>query len=266
MIKQVKISNLDNIELLQKGSSKHEYPNHYHETFCVSIIKSGTLKENEQILPTGAVVISHPFEVHDNELIQDIEYSFTTFYISSDVIRSITKTDFCSFKNKVIYDDKLFKSFDYLANTMLNNSDKAFDNNRFEQRLLTGLKKLTRQYSNTKPFHSSTKPEFIGEIKNHILLNLDSKISLESLAQKVGMSKYQFIRWFKKYVGLTPFDFIILNRVILGKKMIREGKPLLNAAIDTGFYDQSHFSNYFKRFVGLTPKTYQEGCNIFQDN
>lgn len=47
--------------------------------------------------------------------------------------------------------------------------------------------------------------------------------------------------------------------------MIGEGKTLLHAALDTGFYDQSHFSNYFKYFTGATPGEYQKGCNIFQD-
>ncbi len=222
--------------------------------------------ESEQILPTGAIVISHPFEVHDNEVVHDVEYSFTTFYISPDIIRSVTNRDFCSFEDKVIYDANLFKSFDFLATKVLTNQDKAFDDNGFEKALLARLKKLTQKYSDSAPFNKSAKPALLDEIKNHILSNLDSKISLEKMAQRVCMSKYQFIRWFKKHVGLTPFDYIILNRILSGQKMIREGKPILYAAIDTGFYDQSHFTNYFKRFVGLTPKRYQQGCNIFQDS
>jgi len=47
--------------------------------------------------------------------------------------------------------------------------------------------------------------------------------------------------------------------------MIRLGKPLVHAALDSGFYDQSHFTNYFKYFVGVTPKEYQIRFNIFQD-
>ena len=92
------------------------------------------------------------------------------------------------------------------------------------------------------------------------------KISLDNLAQKFGMNKFKFIRWFKQNVGLTPFDFIVLNRIENGKEMLNQGKPILQTAMDAGFYDQSHFTNYFKRFVGVTPKTYQTGCNIFQDN
>jgi AraC-like DNA-binding protein len=49
------------------------------------------------------------------------------------------------------------------------------------------------------------------------------------------------------------------------EKNDKAGKPLVHAALDSGFYDQSHFTNYFKYFVGITPKEYQQQCNIFQD-
>ena len=260
----IEIPDLDSVELLRKESSKHEYPDHYHETYCVTLIKSGTLTESEFILPTGAIVVAHPFEVHDNELIRDVEYAFTTFYLSPDLFSSLSGDDHCSFENKVIYDEALFNSFDRLASALLISDSKSFNKQPLANDLYANLALLTRRHSNPKPFHTLTKPELIDEIKNLILENLDTKMSIEKLAGKVGMGKYKFIRWFKKHVGLTPYDFIILNRVLLGQKMLREGKPLLDTAIDTGFYDQSHFSNYFKRFIGLTPKSYQKNCNIFQ--
>ena len=261
---KIKISDLDSVELLQKGSPKHEYPDHYHETFCVTLIKSGTLTESGCILPTGAIVTAHPFEVHNNELIKDIEHAFTTFYFSPDLFSYVNNREECSFENKVIYDESLFNSFDRLATNLLTGDEKLLDKRSFLSDLQENLTSLIHIHSVTKPRHDYSKPELIEEVKNLILANLESKISIENLGQRFGMGKYKFIRWFKKHVGLTPYDFIILNRVLLGQKMIREGKPLTETAVDTGFYDQSHFSNYFKRFIGLTPKSYQKSCNIFQ--
>lgn len=261
---QIKISDLDSVELLQNASSKHEYPDHYHETFCVTLIKSGTLTESGCILPTGAIATAHPFEVHNNELIKDIEHAFTTFYFSPDLFSYINNKEECSFEDKVIYDESLFNSFDRLAADLLARGGKLCDKQAFLDDLQENLASLIQMHSVSKPRHEYLKPVLIEEVKYLILANLESKISIENLGQRFGMSKYKFIRWFKKYVGLTPYDFIILNRVLLGQKMIREGKPLTDTAIDTGFYDQSHFSNYFKRFIGLTPKNYQKSCNIFQ--
>ena len=44
----------------------------------------------------------------------------------------------------------------------------------------------------------------------------------------------------------------------LQQKLLEQGVPPVEAALQTGFSDQSHFTNYFSRFIGLTPGAYQE--------
>jgi transcriptional regulator GlxA family with amidase domain len=95
--------------------------------------------------------------------------------------------------------------------------------------------------------------------------NLNLKLSLFELARMSGMSKFQFIRWFKSNVGMTPFEYILLKRVEYGRTLIKQGFPLVEVALDSGFYDQSNFSNYFKKYIGISPRMYQQSCNIFQD-
>jgi len=47
-------------------------------------------------------------------------------------------------------------------------------------------------------------------------------------------------------------------RIDKAKKMLEQGLPPMEAALQTGFVDQSHFSNFFKKFIGLTPKQYMK--------
>jgi AraC-like DNA-binding protein len=37
---------------------------------------------------------------------------------------------------------------------------------------------------------------------------------------------------------------------------LKKGVPPLEVAYSTGFGDQSHFTNFFKKLIGLTPKQY----------
>ena len=46
------------------------------------------------------------------------------------------------------------------------------------------------------------------------------------------------------------------------KALLEQGVPPIEAAARTGFSDQSHFTNYFSRFIGLAPGVYRE---IFLD-
>jgi AraC-like DNA-binding protein len=77
------------------------------------------------------------------------------------------------------------------------------------------------------------------------------------------MSKFHYIRRFRKIAGLTPNRFRIQNRIRKAQQMLRDGRPITEAALDVGFYDQSHFSKYFKRIVGVSPKEYISSLRNF---
>ena len=87
--KRTGLNHFDSLELLHCKSSLHEFPLHYHDTFCLTIIHDGVMGENEVFSPAGTLLISHPFEVHQNRLIHQTGYSFTTFYISPDLMGTL---------------------------------------------------------------------------------------------------------------------------------------------------------------------------------
>lgn len=62
----------------------------------------------------------------------------------------------------------------------------------------------------------------------------------------------------------TILSLFLKNLVALhkAKKLLEQGVPPIEAALQTGFSDQSHFTNYFNRFIGLAPGVYRE---IFLD-
>jgi AraC-like DNA-binding protein len=260
---KLKINSLDGLEVLKSGLSNHQYPLHYHDTFCLSLISRGMLGENNVIASAGSLLISHPFEIHKNEIIHSTDYSLTTFYISNDVFKSAVRGDCISFEEKVINDPNLFLIFSQLSAVVFCKDSNAKKN--LELKFVQSIKQLSSKYALPRPYCETPSLSLLNSIKQFILDNIDKKIVLDDLSRMAGKDKYQFIRWFKKHVGLTPFHFINLHRVERGKKMIKQGKPLVHAALDAGFYDQSHFTNYFKYFVGITPKEYRQQCNIFQD-
>jgi AraC-like DNA-binding protein len=254
---------LDNLEILQTGLCSHAFPLHYHDSFCLSLINKGMMAENNVIAPAGSLLISHPFEVHQNDLVHETNYALTTFYVSSDLFASLAlEKNFC-FEEKVLLDNELYTSFVRLS--ALAAKGKIIDRKRFESCFIASAQQLINKYATPQPFTAINNPHLLDSVKQYIIEHIDQKISLDTLAKMTGKDKYQFIRWFRKLTGLTPMHFMILNRVEKAKKMMKAGKPIVHAALDAGFYDQSHFTNYFKHFTGITPKEYQQHCNIFQD-
>jgi AraC-like DNA-binding protein len=91
----------------------------------------------------------------------------------------------------------------------------------------------------------------------YLLENVTRNISLEELSAHVGLSPYHFLRRFRATFGMPPHTYRLQQRVHLAKRMLADGTPIVQVALDTGFTDQSHFTRRFKMFVGTTPRQYQ---------
>ena len=66
------------------------------------------------------------------------------------------------------------------------------------------------------------------------------------------------LRAFAREKGVTPYNYLESLRIGEAKKLLEQGVPPAEAALRTGFSDQSHFTNYFSRFIGLSPGAYRE--------
>jgi AraC family transcriptional regulator len=83
-------------------------------------------------------------------------------------------------------------------------------------------------------------------------------VRLQDLAGAAGMSKYHFLRVFRRLTGVTPHQYLIsarMRRAALGLASSR--RPVLDVALDSGFGDLSTFNNRFRAAFGLTPTQYR---------
>jgi transcriptional regulator GlxA family with amidase domain len=85
--------------------------------------------------------------------------------------------------------------------------------------------------------------------------HLESGLSLQDIADAAGLSACYVARLFKQSIGQTPHQYILNQRVEKAKALLKQGNlSLAEIAVTVGFYDQAHFTNYFKRLTGTTPK------------
>lgn len=93
----------------------------------------------------------------------------------------------------------------------------------------------------------------------HIQNHYKSAIKIEDLAKQSNLSLRQFGRLFKEYYGVTPQIFLIKTRVQAACEVLRnEDTDIANLAIDLGFYDQSSFTQHFRKHMGTTPRKFRE--------
>ena len=71
------------------------------------------------------------------------------------------------------------------------------------------------------------------------------------------MSRYHFLRVFRRLTGMTPYQYLIsarMRRAALGLASTR--RPVLDIARDSGFGDLSTFNHRFRATFGRTPTQY----------
>ncbi|MDJ0659318.1 MAG: AraC family transcriptional regulator [Crocosphaera sp.] len=92
---------------------------------------------------------------------------------------------------------------------------------------------------------------------NYIEAHLTENLSLETIANYLGISRYHFCRIFKQSMGLSPHQYVIQQRVEKAKRMLREGNlSISDIAYACGFAHQSHFNYHFKKLTGVTPREF----------
>lgn len=102
----------------------------------------------------------------------------------------------------------------------------------------------------------------IGNVLRYIDAHSDRPLDLTDLAGVAFMSKYHFLRTFRRTVGVTP------SRYLLGVRMRRAAValrttpvPVATIAFDAGFGDLSTFNRHFRHAFGVSPVTFRRAPN-----
>ena len=90
----------------------------------------------------------------------------------------------------------------------------------------------------------------------YIRKHLAERITLDEIAQHVGVNKHYLSREFKQIIGKTIFDTILLLRCTEAKRRLQEGMTVSEAAHACGFENLSYFTRAFKKYNQSLPSSY----------
>ena len=99
----------------------------------------------------------------------------------------------------------------------------------------------------------------LRRIKELVHAKLEDDLSLDEMAQSVGLSTAHFARMFRKSTGETPHQFVLRQRVERAKAMLRAPDArVLDVAVACGFKTQQHFAQVFRDVWGVSPTEYRQ--------
>jgi AraC family transcriptional regulator len=91
------------------------------------------------------------------------------------------------------------------------------------------------------------------QLKKFIVDHLDEPLDVATLARITGRSQFHFSRVFARSVGVSPYRYIVHQRLHRAVELARDGcLGLAEIAARTGFADQSHLSRWIRRVHGVS--------------
>jgi len=83
-------------------------------------------------------------------------------------------------------------------------------------------------------------------------------LRLAEVAHSVGVHPVHLARGFRQLLGCTPGEYLMRCRMEKAVTLLRGTDiALAEAALQAGFFDQSHLSNAFRRHFGVSPRAYR---------
>lgn len=249
----------DALEYITIENQTTDFPKHFHETFCISLIHLGTEQidfENQSIFcEAGSISITNPYEIHSNPLIDiNAPLKFDTIYIPNDLMKYGLDGKNIIFLNRKITSKKANVFFTALKHAIDSRNDLEIESclKQFVEVLQFYAQESKEEYS---PLNFSS----FSQINTFVENNIYNRFCLNQLSVLANINKYGFVKKFKASTGMTPMNYILMKKIFSSKKLIDRNAELTEIAYQYNFTDLAHFSKTFKRFIGVSPTKYKEG-------
>lgn len=245
--------------------SPFHYDKHFHTTLSIGAVEKGKVAyihgKDEYILSSGELSVINPHVPHYCNPIENESRSYHMIYIDVDWCKELQSTLFKNVDRFIpldhvqIYDENLYNEYIVLNKTLLNKNRLLLEKEQFLEKFFRTLfLKHCIQKETTVTIMNSEK---IDKAKSFIEENYLEDITLDDIASFTQISKFYLTKIFNQQLHISPYKFLMNYRINKAKELLSQGYATVDVANMTGFFDQSHFSQTFKKYVAATPNEYK---------
>jgi|SRR5687767_12025020 AraC-like DNA-binding protein len=244
--------------------SGHHFGRHWHDGYGFGFLDRGahaSVSGRGLVRAyTGDVITTNPGEVHDGRPLGGATRSWRIVHIDTDVFPSIVggRATHREITRPVLQDARLVRALRALFRRI----------QRWDERRGTSVAALACEESLVSTCSLLMARHGTAAVSTDVALERRRDLTmvrerladealhpptLAELAAMTSLSPYQVLRRFEKAYGLPPHAWLLRRRVERARMLIRDGAALSEAALRSGFADQSHMTRSFVRQYGFTP-------------
>ena len=223
-------------------------------------------------MPASSLSVLHFGEVHSSRDLapRDLTSAFALLYIPAQLMRN-AMIDWTGqmrsaepyFSNPVSIDPRAVAAFITVWKTWADRSASRLERDSALQAALATLFATSGTQTPTAKVSSRRRQEAVERARRYVEEHFVSDISIETLAEISGLSRFHLVRRFRDQIGLPPHKFQTQLRIACAQKLIAQGSGLAAAAASVGFADQSHMGRHFRRLIRMSPGQYRESAITF---
>ena len=259
------VSELELIYYLRLNTSVYDariFPPHAHDHVEFYVLVEGDasfMVENQLYhLKAGDIVLTRPNEMHhcvlNNRSLHKhlcIWFNSKSDYLVRDLVTSQTNIISPNDEDKI----RLLSLYNELEAAGVQNNDRI-QLSIFLQ--ILDIYSRSMNQSDSLAERIQPLPEVLHAILNDINDNFVSIRSLDYFTEKYFISMSTLNRMFKKHLHTSPKLYIESKRLTYSRQLLRQGKSVISACVDSGFPDYSNYIRLFKSRFGVTPKQYKK--------
>jgi AraC-like DNA-binding protein len=250
-------------EFLSADYRDFVFPAHLHETFAIGVIQAGGQRfrpgrASALVMPAGTLCAINPGVVHEGCPATEQGWRYRMFYPSPTLVAGALEhaqrasvSGEWGLESHVIEDRELYREF------LILHLSSQLEDTLLERQTRIGefLRRFFERHGNFSPERSQPRvaPRTVARVREYLHSMYPRQVSIDDLAQAAGVSGTHVIRAFSAETGMPPHAYLVSLRVERAKALLRQGRSVAEAALETGFYDQSQLTRHFKRLTGVTP-------------
>ena len=256
---------LGEVEWLAAEYRTHRFTRHWHETYALGTVELGgetfVARGERHYARRGSLVLLNPGDIHDGETADPAGWRYRMLYPAREVLARVASeiagrpTPAPHFRRAVVQDAqaaRLLLAAHYAAEA----PGSALER---ETRLTEALALLVTRHADPAPMPAKATgaPAHIRRVCDLIEDGLGEDLALDALAAEARMSSWHFVRVFRRETGATPHLYVLQRRLARARALLEAGESPADVAAATGFSDQSHLTNRFRRTYGVTPAVFR---------
>ncbi|WP_420336562.1 AraC family transcriptional regulator [Roseibium sp.] len=245
---------IERIEARFKGKG---FDPHRHDTYAIGLTLNGVQTfryrgASHASLP-GQIIVIHPDELHDGGAGTEGGLHYRMIYVQPEDMREAlegTGTRRLPHLADPVFTDPHLQAI--LQDCLEDMESEIGDLKRssFLAEIATGLCRVGDTGSgDTSSMDWASLEECAGFLKECFR----DPVRVSDLENIANLDRFTLSRQFKRAYGTSPHRYLLMRRLGHAKQMLANGNPLADAAIESGFADQSHMNRHFRRAFGMTP-------------